>query len=354
MLSHVLAIGMLPASAPADAIPSTAQPPTTAPPSATAEPKPVPWNLLVDRRLEITSAAGATSEGVFLGLDGDTVVLEADDGTLISIARDDVASVRAIRELPPPPKMIPVTSDASPLSFRDQQARAQRLENERLSGIVKTSAIAGGVIASLSAAASIVAEGFNVARWSLGRRECGEVSYSYASTYDVLCGWTDGTKPSGFVPYAGYDNISGIAGASTIGATLHFGGLLTLVPSTILRDRSGYRGGRRRHFAAWALWGAGVASLSANQAVAWTQLMRTREVCGDPETSTDCRWITPTRGAPPGLYLLSAGLTLSSAILGILDGRDAVRSTERAERPSVTLFPVSLQRGAGIGFAGRF
>lgn len=347
MLSRLLAVGIAPVSAPAEAAEAPAAPDVAAPTTTAEAPKPVPWKLLENRRLEITSDAGTTREGVLLGTEDGAAILEADDGTLISIAYGDIASVRTIRD-PPAPK-IPMTSDNAPLSFR----QATRLENERISRVVEKTAIAGGVVASLSAAASIVAEGFNVARWSLTRRDCGEVSYSYGG-YDVLCGWTDGTRPSGFSPYSGYDNLSAIAGASTIGSLLHFGGLLTLLPPTILRERSEFRGGRRRHFGAWALWGAGVASLGANQAVAWTQINRTRQVCDDIGAQRECRWITPTRGAPPGLYILSAGLTLTSAILGILDGKSTVRHAERDATASISVFPVSLQRGGGLGLAGRF
>lgn len=366
MLSRMLAIGILPASAPADdvGVPSTTQAPApiTTPPATAAEPKPVPWNLLTNRRLVITTDAGTTSEGIFLGFEGGTAILEADDGSLISIAPDDVANVRTIKEPPPAPPTIPIPRETSPLSFRDEQARVERLQNQRIARIVTGSSIAGGVIASLSAASSIVAEGFNIRRWSLSSPACGERYSYYEPSGGELCGWTDGTDQDGFSSYAYYENIVGFTAASTIALPLHFGGLLTLVPATILRNRTGYRAGRKRFIAGWALWGAGLASLTANQAVSWTQLSHSQQVCAEGDT-TRCQWITRTRGAPPSLYLLSAGLTLSSAILGILDSMSVARSAERAASadtakarpsPSVAVFPVSLHRGGGVGVAGRF
>lgn len=367
MLSHMLAIGILPASASFDDVdaPSAAQlpAPVTTPTATAAEPRLVPWNLLMNRRLAITIEAGTTSEGIFLGFEGGSAILEADDGTLISIASDDVANVRTVKAPFFAPPTIPIPPESTPLSFRDEQARVDRLVNQRIARIVNASSIAGGVIASLSAVSSVVAEGFNIRRWSLSSRSCGERYSYYGSSDDELCGWTDGTEQNSFASYAYYENIVGFTTASTIALPLHFGGLLTLVPSTILRNRTGYREGRKRHIAAWALWGAGLASLTANQAVSWTQLSRTQQVCAEAETSTSCRWITRTRGAPPSLYLLSAGLTLSSAILGILDSRSVARSAERAASadtakartsPSVAVFPVSLHRGGGVGIAGRF
>jgi len=364
MLCRMLAIGILPASAPSEVVDvaSAAQTPATTPAETAAEPRSVPWNLLTRRRLAITTATGATSEGVFLGFEGSSAILEADDGTLISIAADDVANVRTVNEPPPPPPGIPAPLESSPLAFRDEQARVERLQHQRIARIVNASAIAGGVIASLSAAASIVAEGFNIRRWSLSSRSCGESYYGY--TGGELCGWTDGSGENRFAPYAYYENIAGFTAASTVALPLHFGGLLTLVPSTVLRTRTGYREGRKRHITGWALWGAGLASLTANQAVSWTQLARAQQVCdADGETSTGCRWITRTRGAPPSLYLLSAALTVSSAVLGILDSRSVARSAEKAAAadtakaqpsPSVAVFPVSLRRGGGVGVAGRF
>lgn len=118
MLSRVLAIGLLPAPPSTDIgdAPSTAPPATTTLPLATAEPKKIPWNLLVNRRLVITTAAGTTSEGIFLGLEGDAAILEADGGALISIARDDVANVHTVKAAPPPPA-IPIASNNLPLSL---------------------------------------------------------------------------------------------------------------------------------------------------------------------------------------------------------------------------------------------
>lgn len=329
-----------------------------------ATPEPVPWTLLKDRRLSITTKAGTTSEGIFLGLEGEAAILEADDGTLVAIARLEVADVRTVKQSPPPPVAIPIPRETSSLAFREQQARVERQENERIARVLNGTAVAGGVVASLSAASSIVAEGFNVSRWSLGTPACGEpYYYSFYSESrepgDPLCGWTDGSERDDFSAYAAYyTNISGMTGAATTALPLHFGGLITLVPATILRNRTGYRGGRKLHLAAWGLWGAGLASLTANQAFVWTQQVGTRQVCGDPEEPDTCAWITRTRGAPPGLFVLSAGLTLSSAILSIIDSRRVARYAERAATarasPSIGVFPVTLQRGGGLGLAGKF
>jgi hypothetical protein len=367
MFSRMLAIGIAPAPAPAqDVAAPVVDDATTPTATATAEKSEhVPWTVLRDRRLSVTTTAGTTSEGVFLGFEGEAVILEADDGRLIAIARPDVADVRTVKQSPPPPVAvaIPIPTDTSPLAFRGQRARVERQENERIVRVLNGTAIAGGVIASLSAVSSVVAEGFNVSRWSLGRPVCGETyDYSYygapSESGQALCGWTDGSGQDEFASYAYYENISGMTGASTTALPLHFGTLITLVPSTILRNRTGHRAGRKLHFAAWGLWGAGLASLTANQAVVWTQQLRTQQVCGDPEAPDTCEWITRTRGAPPGLYLLSAGLTLSSAILAIIDSRRVARSAERAASvrasPSIGVFPVSLQRGGGLGLAGKF
>jgi hypothetical protein len=362
MFTRMLVIGIAPASAPAEeaAAPVVDGATTTA---TAAKPKAVPWTVLMHRRLSITSMDGTTSEGVFLGFEGEAVILETDDGTLVAIARPDVADVRTVKQSPPAPVAIPIPSDTSPLAFREQQARVERQENERIARVLNGTAVAGGVIASLSAASSIIAEGFNVSRWSLGKSRCGE-AYDYSfygespGSGERLCGWTDGSEHDEFTSYAYYQNISGMTGASTAAIPLHFGALITLVPATIIRNRTGYRAGRKLHFAAWGLWGAGLASLTANQTVVWTQQMRTRQVCDDLEDSDTCSWITRTRGAPPGLYLLSAGLTLSSAILAIIDSRRVARSAERAATapasPSIGVFPVSLQRGGGLGLAGKF
>jgi len=61
--------------------------------------------------------------------------------------------------------------------------------------------------------------------------------------------------------------------------------------------------------------------------------------------------------------LLGAGLTLSSAIIGIIDAHGVARRAERAtaaktakarRSPTLSLFPFRLERGGGFGVAGRF
>lgn len=328
--------------------------------TATEPEPPVPWGVLKNRRLLVTPTAGPTVEGTFLGLENGYAILEDDDGTIVSILASDVASVRAIKERPAAAQ-IPSASENMMLVFREEDARIQRRRTERRIAHTRHAAIAGGVIGSLSALSSVIAEGFNIRRWSLSSHKCGR---SYYGDYTV-CGWTDGadTQDTGPYDYDGYENMMGIAGASTAALPLHVvAGPTILIPSAVLRNRMGDREGRPRQIAAWALWGAGLGSLVANQAVAWTQVTVSHDVC-DPNSpnGSDCVYVTPTRGAPPSLYLLSAGLTLSSAILGIMDANDVARRAEQprsaktaAVRPTLSVFPVRLQRGGGFGVAGRF
>jgi hypothetical protein len=317
--------------------------------------------VLKDRRLQITNDAGTTTEGVFLGLDRGAAILTADDGALVTIPVAAIADVRVIHESPPPATIQAPLGGTTTLAFREAEVQARRNRTEHFAAVTRGTAIAGGVVAALSTVASIVAEGFNIRRWSLSKRVCGQDYYGDGE----VCGWTDGsdTQGGGAYSYAYYDNMLGVAAASSVAIPLHFvAGPLMLVPSTLLRQRIGDVAGRRRHIAAWALWGAGLGSLAANQAVSWSQVVNAREAC-DPTSpeGEGCVWVAPTRGAPPGLYLLSAGLTVSSTILAILDANDVARRAERsvaesaaARRPSVSLFPFRLQRGGGVGVAGRF
>lgn len=344
-----------PASSPAAEAPAPAQRP---PAQARSAAPPVPWTVLKERRLLVTTRHGSRLSGTFLGLEDGYAVLASEDGTLLSIPTGDVAKVRIVPVVPPPPIPMP-TTDAS-LAFRDEEARIERKRTRQRAQGARGASIAGGVIASLSAASSAIAEGFNIARWSLSTHECGERSYSGGHA----CGWTDGddAHDDGYYSYSYYTNLSGIAGASTIAVPFHVvGGLTTLVPTALLRDRIGYRGHRGRQIAAWVLWGAGLGSLTANQAVVWTQIVNTDEICD--ATGDDCVWITPTRGAPPSLYLMSAGFTLASTVLGIIDAQDVARRAEasvsgaaakRRASSTVSLFPLQLQRGGGVGLAGRF
>lgn len=363
MVVRILMLGIPPATAASEEPATPAVAPAPEPTAPEVRPA-VPWPVLVDRRLQITTDDGATTEGVFLGLDGGAAILTVDDGALVSIAVTEVAGVRVIPEPPPATIRAPLGADTT-LAFREAELQARRHRTERSAAITRGTAIAGGVVASLSAVASIVAEGFNVHRWSLSKRVCGQDYYGDGE----VCGWTDGsdTHGSGAYSYAYYDNMLGVASASAVAIPLHFvAGPLMLVPSTLLRQRIGDTVGRRRHIAAWALWGAGLGSLAANQAVSWTQVVDAREACEPAPGSSsregeDCVWVAPTRGAPPGLYLLSAGLTVSSTILAILDANDVARRAEQtaaestaARRPSVSLFPFRLQRGGGLGVAGRF
>ena len=362
---RILIRGVSPASTTSDGATTPEIPP--APADATApEVRPaVPWAVLKDRRLRITTDDGTTTVGVLLGLDGGAAILAGHDGALVSIPMAAVASVLVIPEPPPPATIQAPLGGTTTLAFREAEVQARRNRTERFAAVTRGTAIAGGVVASLSTVASIVAEGFNIHRWSLSKRVCGQDYYADGE----VCGWTDGsdTKGGGAYSYAYYDNMLGVATSSSIAIPLHFvAGPLTLVPSTLLRQRLGDVVGRRRHIAAWALWGAGLGSLAANQAVSWTQVANAREACdptSDPGASEgiDCVWVAPTRGAPPGLYLLSAGLTVSSTILAILDANDVARRAEQsvaestaARRPSVSLFPFRLQRGGGVGVAGRF
>jgi hypothetical protein len=318
---------------------------------------PVPWSVLKDRRVSVTTHADSRLTGTFLGLEDGYAVLATEDGTLLSIPTRDVAKVRIVPVIPPPPIPMPAT-DMS-LAFRDDEARLERRRTLRRAQGARGASIAGGVIASLSAVSSVIAEGFNIRRWSLSSHACGEWSYGGGDA----CGWTDGGEPHDQEVYWYYDeNISGIAGASTIAVPLHVvGGLTTLIPTALLRGRIGYRGHRGRQVAAWVLWGAGLGSLTANQAVAWTQVANVGEVCNP--AGANCVWITPTRGAPPSLYLMSAGFTLASTILGIIDAQDVARraeasvsgaSAKRRGQSTVSVFPLRLQRGGGVGLAGRF
>jgi hypothetical protein len=64
-----LILGIPPASAASEA--TTTPVVTPAPESTAPEVRPaVPWPVLVDRRLRVTTDDGNTTEGVFLGLDG--------------------------------------------------------------------------------------------------------------------------------------------------------------------------------------------------------------------------------------------------------------------------------------------
>lgn len=355
---RILILGIPPASAASEG--TTAPVVTPAPESTAPEVRPaVPWPVLVDRRLQITADDGTTAEGVFLGLDSGAAILTADDGVLATIPVSTIADVRVIPEPPPPATIQAPLGATTPLAFREAEVQARRNRTLRSAAVARGTAITGGLVASLSTVASIVAEGFNIRRWSLSKRVCGEDYYGDGE----VCGWTDGSDSTDGGSYAYYDNMLGAATSSSVAIPLHFAaGPLMLLPSTLLRQRMGDVVGRRRHIAAWALWGAGLGSLAANQAVSWTQVVNAREACdpGAPE-GIDCVWVTPTRGAPPGLYLLSAGLTVSSTILAILDANDVARRAEQsvaestaARRPSMSLFPFRLQRGGGVGVAGRF
>lgn len=361
MIASILTVGIVHAPAPSEveAPAATRRDPTRDAPAP--ETTAVPWSVLKDRRLRVTTTAGTTTEGVFLGVDDGAAILEADDGTLLGVAVDDVASVRTIKQAPPAAAAIPVPPEGMmTLAFREQDARRR---TERMARGTRGAAIAGGVLASLSAFSSVVAEGFNIKRWSLAKRTCGESYYGYGER----CGWSDGvdSDDGGSYSYDGYENMWGIVTASTIAVPFHvLAGPTMLVPSTLLRNRIGYTEGRGRHVAAWALWGAGLGSLIANQAVSWTQIMNAEEIC-DPSTANraDCSYVTPTRGAPPPLYLLSAGLAVSSAILGIIDANAVTRQAERTAAAratnvrsarTVSLFPFRLQRGGGFGVVGRF
>lgn len=367
MVVGMLALGILPAPAAEQVEPPAAvdDSPASETPTPTAEPtSAVPWSLLKDRRLLVTTRSGTTATGTFLGLDNGNAILEADDGTLVVITASDVASVRTVK--PPPPAPAPVVDpfQSMSLAFREEDARRQLRRTEGMARATRGASIAGGVIASLSAVSSVVAEGFNIKRWSLSTHKCGESYYSRST----VCGWTDGADTGLFdtPSYDYYDNMLGIAGASTVAIPLHaVAGPTILIPSALLRNRIGYHEGRGRQIAAWVLWGAGLGSLVGNQAVSWTQVWNSQEICKPGSGGNDdCAYVTPTRGAPPPLYLLSAGLTLSSAILGIIDAQKVARHAERASStktttklrsaPTLSLFPFRLHAGGGLGFAGRF
>ncbi len=329
-----------------------AVPGPTATPAANSAASSVPWGVLKERRLIVTSNDGSTVEGTFLGLEDDRAILETDDGTFVGIELSAVASARTVKPPPPPVPALAVPPEGFSLTFREQEELSERKQTRRSIGVAHRAAIAGGIVASLSAVASIAAEAVNINRWRLSKQFCGEDDY----TGEERCGWTE----SGSYSYA--DSAVGIAAATGIALPLHVaGGATVLAPTALLRKRMGDREGRGRQIAAWTLWGAGIGALAASQAISWTQLVNAQYVCEPGTSNRNCRSITDTRGAPPGFFLLTAGLTLASTAIGIIDTN---KTTERASRSlssrtaershSVSVFPVRLRGGGGLGLSGRF
>jgi hypothetical protein len=335
-------------------------PPTVADPnidadpfaSASADPERVapPWAVLTGKRLQVRTTAGLRAEGTFLGLHDGNAVLEDDGGQIVSIATADVAEVRTVvaaRAEEPPVPTIPTADLPETMSTshtRDDEL-LRRLRSESLARRARGAAIAGGVLSSISAVGSIVAEGFNIRRWSLTEYKCG-VDY-----YDgEACGWSDDD-------YA----VLGVGIASSVAIPLHImAGPIALAPTARLRRHIGYRKARGRQIAAWVLWGAGFGSLVIDQAVSWTQVASSTSICESGSYDAECTSVNDTRGAPPPFYLISAGLTLSSAILALIDANDVARHADQDEataaRPaaSMSIFPITVTRGGGLGVAGRF
>lgn len=314
----------------------------------TPSPRPVPWSVLEDERVTIVTRDGLSATGKLLGHDGADAVLALDDGRIARIADDAVDTV-LLAERPaavPPARPIPepATDTADPSDTADAIAHMVRVEQRIVA--TRRGAIASGVFGSLSALASTIAEGFNIARWADSEYRCDNDSYGG----DDICGWSD----DGYTTY-------GTAGASTPAFLFHMiSSPLVLGPTRRLRIETGYREGRGRQIAAWTLWGVGIGSLVTDQAVSWTQFATASYACDEDD---GCATYNATRGAPPPFYLISAGLTLSSTILGIVDAQRVIRHAEThraasARRPSAratfTVFPMQLQRGGGLGLAGRF
>ena len=306
----------------------------------------VPWTVLVGHGVVVKTHGGLIAQGKLLGTEDSLVYLADADGKIITLAASDVASVRLadaeVKAAVPAP--VVTTDDLPPHGEDDEDRVAHRARTEIRIQAARRGAIAGGVLGSMSAVASAVAEGFNIARWSLSEynADCDEgfVVTEYDS-YD--CGW-------------GYVGTYGIVSATTVAFPLHIAaGPSLLGPTRRLRDHLRYREGRGRQVAAWALWSVGMGSLVADPAAAWTTLV-------DSSSS---------RGVPPPFYLISAGLTLSSTILGMIDTKRVIAHAERSgssaggrvgrtgrgggePKRTLAVFPMRVQRGGGVGVAGRF
>lgn len=321
-----------------------------------------PWTVLSGKRLRVKLKNGFTAEGTLLGVENDNIVLEMSDGTVSTVNKDDVENVKVVKDsvvdappIPPPvPAPVDIKDEVSESHKSNEEYTKHEIDHdliERKIKQAKAGAIVGGIFGVASALSSIAVEIDNIHIWSESENVCG-----YDDLNEDSCGWT----------YEHPKMPGRMAAFSTFAFTTHIvAGPSILVPTSKLRNHTNQKRGKGRRITSWVLWGVGISSLIVDQTFVWRAVASTNTItdsnspqcplCGPPDKYD----IISSRGAPPSFYIISAGLTLASTVLGLIDAKDAIKNArtsteEPSAKASIKVFPVSLTRGAGIGISGQF